>query len=80
MGEYLIVAWILDLFTHSLITLSKETPVIAMPPWNSLESGSIQSNDYKYYDSVVLVNYLADPDQYKCLLTHTLCAIKSAYF
>ena len=54
---------------------------MTMPPQNSLESGSIQRNDYKNYDSCVLVNHLADPDHWQAsVVTGTLYAINSNLF
>ena len=51
------------------------------PPRTHSGLGVFKSNDYKYYSYGVLVNQLADPDNWKkSVLTCTLHAIKSNQF
>ena len=61
-------------YTYSLIILTKETPEIAMAPWNSLESRSIQRNDYRNYTMVLWLIIWLIMTTNKCLLWHA-CSI-----
>ena len=54
---------------------------MAMAPQNSLDSGSIKRNDYKYYDSGVLVDHLVDFDLWQTsVVTCRLHSVNSNLF
>ena len=56
---------ILNHYTHSLIVLSKDTPVMVMPlPKSHSSLGVFKGMTKKYYNSGALSNHLADPNHW----------------